>query len=200
MLWLIAAASGLVAPDITRILSPQDYPAEAMAHDWSAAAIVDILLDPRGKIVRCTVGSTVGVKQLATKICDLVHHKRVRAAQGADGTPLYGVAHGLIKMWIPDTSEGRAIAALKDPPDVELSVNKLPNGAAEAETDVSLLVDSTERVADCAFKSADPIGAIACSARDQLDVGKVADPDGKPVSYVTKVKVRITTAVSSSSS
>jgi Gram-negative bacterial TonB protein C-terminal len=198
MLWLILAAGGLAAPDITKILSPEDYPAEALAHQWSAAAILDILVDPKGKVARCNIGPSIGAKQLAGKMCDIIRHKRVSPAHDASGIPSYGVAHQLIKMWQPDTDDGRAIEALKDPPDVELSVNKLPD-AAKAETKILLLVDATGRPADCSHESGDAAGAIACSAREQLGVVKVTDPNGNPVSYVTEVTVRVTTGASSSS-
>ena len=191
MIWLVIAAGGLAAPDITRILSPEDYPAEALAHGWSAAAILDILIDPKGKVARCSTGPSIGAKQLANKMCEIIRRKRIPPAHDADGKPVYGVAHGLIKMWQPDTNDGRAIEALKDSPDVERSVNRLPDGAAEKEAEVSLLVEATGDVADCAAKPGDAIGVIACSARDQLGATKVPNPAGEFVAYVTKVKVRV---------
>jgi hypothetical protein len=198
MISLLLAASAVIATpaNLSRVLKPDDYPAWQLDRDASAAALVDVLVEPSGHVNRCTVEETFGTTNLALEICKIVMGKRVTPARGFDGRETYGRVRTLLRLFLPDTREGAMVAKLRKAADVILTVKHLPGGVKAAEVGVLLAVDGAGRVTNCQPSSAlnrkDMVDAI-CSARDALGAGKVADRLGKAVSHlvVKTVELRV---------
>ena len=146
---ILAATLTMTPPDLGSVLGPSDYPVWALQDNESAAAILDLLIEPNGKISRCQSGAIYGSKRLASEICDLVKGNRVGPARDPTGNNIHGVAHTLLRLWLPDTNNGREIERLQQASDVVLSVNRLPGEAKRAEVDVAVMVDEEGKVLAC---------------------------------------------------
>jgi hypothetical protein len=195
-LLMLAATSGITPADVRKLLAPQDYPDWAIKRNESAAAYIDALIEPTGLVSRCDTLQTMGPADLARQVCRTVKGRHVGPARDAAGTAVYGFFRGTLSFFLPETKEGRSIAAAKSPPDAVLTVANLRAGQQEVEAQISLLVDEKGNVVQCAAdpqeRQQDVVDAV-CSATGLLGVRPVLDLQGNPVRVVRTMKVRLTT-------
>ena len=191
---LVFLAAWLAGLDVTRVMKVDDYPGWAQRKGQSAAALVDLLIAPDGRIVRCEIIQGVGSDELSRTICKTVQNRRAIPARDAKGIAVHGHLRTLLKMFLPETEGGRQIAASASPPDVILSVSRLPEGRDKADVEVLAALDETGRVTDCSAavpESEATLVKVVCGYREGL-ARSVAGADGRRVRYVTKLKVRLT--------
>jgi hypothetical protein len=195
LLFLALAPVFTVTPaNLDAILTPNDYPTWAVEREESAAAVVDVLVEPSGRVSRCVLQQTIGSKNLGREICSIAMKRRVQPARDAQGTETYGVARTLLRMFLDETQEGEAVRKTVRAPDVVLAVTKLPGGEKMAEAEVLISVDETGHATSCGPRSAgdrQQVVEAICSARDQLGVGRVANAQGEAIRYVTTKKVEL---------
>ena len=185
------AAAALTAPVI--ILTPADYPQDALSQDQSAAALVAISLDSTGRATACETRQTAGHERLARRICGLLLKRRHTPSKLRDGTPVNAEIVTLMRLFIPDTFEGSRVAKLTQKPDVELSVNHLPGNAKSADVRIALAINEAGSVSDCGADYREKqaaLVAVACSDPARFGTYPLRNAGGPAQPYVTQLKVR----------
>lgn len=92
-----------------------DYPSSALRRNQSAAALLELIVDPEGGLVDCITRATFGDEDLAEDICKLQSNAELTAARDAQGNAAYGVLRVLITYSIIQTEDGRDIHRLQAP-------------------------------------------------------------------------------------
>jgi len=92
-----------------------DYPSSALRKNQSAAAVLEMVVDPEGGLVDCISRATFGDEDLAEDICKLQSDAEMTAARDAEGNASYGVLRVLIRYSIIQTVDGRDIYRLQAP-------------------------------------------------------------------------------------
>jgi len=189
---MLAVAVGLSAPSLIKDIGPNDYPTWAVKKNASAASVVRVVIDPQGKPIECTTLSEIGDPQLARAVCGIVTQKRYRPAMLRNGQNVRAILDTLITFFIPDTDEGKKIGALRQVPDAELTVNRLPKNE-QADVSVILAFDTEGRVTDCAPSENEKLlslANLACDQRALFDNALQRDQSGQLIAYVTRKKIR----------
>ena len=186
-----AIAAGLSEPAITSLFAPSDYPDWAMKRGASAASIVEVGVDPQGKVIACRNVRNFGDDVLAKEFCRILKRKRLKPAPDRDGRVLHFYYETLIRMYLPDTRKGQDVMRIQESPDAELAVNQLPKGTS-ADVKISLVYDQSGKITDCEpLNGTDrTLAAIACSQRSLFEGAIRNDAAGHPVPYLTWKNVR----------
>ena len=191
------ALSLLAAPQISdRIVRDltSDYPRWALKQNESAGTVVSVIVDPEGRALRCAIVAVVGSDRLAEYVCEQLKRVRFEPATDATGANRHGKIVGLIKMALPDTEIGRQIIALRQKPDVELTVTSLPDkGARFKEVKVLALVNDNGLIEDCngSDTRTNELNAAACKVLEGQKLPVETAGDGSAVSYVQEMTVSL---------
>ena len=195
-LFLAAAALSAPLPIEGSLPGTNDYPTEALTKEISAAAFVELVVTPQGKVASCKLLASSGDGKLADAMCGLTKRRKWAAATGPDGLPAYGVVRTLLRFFIPKTAVGDQIGAMVQSPDVEVTVNHLPvNGAKFYDAKISLLVGRNGSVGACepriAIAAAQPVLAkFGCEQAKTMHF-TVPTIAGEPLSaFVIEQKIR----------
>lgn len=92
-----------------------NYPSSALRKNQSAAALLEIIVDPEGGLVDCITRATFGDEDLADDICKLQSDAELTAARDAQGNAAYGVLRVLVRYSNIQTERGRDIYRLQAP-------------------------------------------------------------------------------------
>jgi hypothetical protein len=194
--FLLVSAGLLAAPEWRDPLAlGREYPHWAVRQKKSVAAVFDIVVDSKGKVIRCQPVSIVGDRRLADTLCDRAKTKKLKPAVDAEGKPTYGLRRDVIKLFLHNDKQGAEIAALTQTPDLELSTTKLLD-VQESIVDVNVIVAINEsgKVADCRGDEDEaaliPYGEVACDQLEQVQLDRLAAADGSPINYVRQISVR----------
>lgn len=202
MIVSLFAASLLAAPEPipARQPSPQDYPTEYLRKNASAAAILELVIDEKGKAESCRVLGVVGDKAFAGSFCALMRRSAWHPAVDSQGQAAVGVLRTLYRMYIPGTTQGDAVKAVNEAPDIELQLSGTPDGASlPLDLKVALLADGAGKFTACEPKPGTTAPAnvqkLAC---EQALKGNLAPPvrasGDSPSHFVTALKVRFVPA------
>ena len=131
----------LAGPDLDKLVSPSGYPVGSVQKGRSAAALVRLLVNPTGRVVRCDTMATVGNGSLAREVCARARHRSVHPAVGADGSAAWSQATMMASFYAAGLPEADEVAKSGPTPDAELTVSRLPGGADRADVKVVLAVD-----------------------------------------------------------
>lgn len=93
----------------------ENYPMQAIKRGDSAAALIELVIDPQGNFVDCKTLAVFGAERLSDDICDLQKRQEFQAATASSGAPTFGVLRVLVKYTMGFTDGGRTIAALQSP-------------------------------------------------------------------------------------
>ena len=165
----------------------EDYPMKAFEKKWEGITQFQLLIAPDGAIVNCAVTKSSGYEEFDTKTCFLTQ-KRVefRPARNAEGQPVYGVYRGEVRWAMPE----RSLAAGAGP-DLEVSLNKLPEGAKEpAAVKLAYAVDAQGNPSSCtlmptSLRQPQVLVELGCKELLERETGKpVLGPAGQPVPAV----------------
>jgi TonB family protein len=169
MIWLALLGVGgqatmtpVGARNVDTWLSSEDYPLRANAIGESGLSSVDVLVDPVGKPLACTVVVPSGSEDLDVQACAAAI-RRGSFTPAADETrrPMHGV-YNLRVRWQQPTDD-RVIT----PPDVTLDVSKLPEGRRLLVVTLGYLVNEQGRITRCAVLASSKVpayDAAACAA------------------------------------
>lgn len=132
MLWLALAAlfslpvpADKHAPDIRAVFTTDDIPANL---EVSGIVYTRTTVGPDGKTQGCAAEVSSGDKWLDAYTCGvIVRRVRFLPARWTDGSPVYGVIRAPVS-WTVGASDD-AKHAPPPAPDLEISVNRLPEGA-----------------------------------------------------------------------
>ena len=182
-------------PVPTRQAGPADYPTRYLQAERSAAAIIEIIIDPDGRIAQCREIEAFGDVKFAHEFCTLQKSSRWRAAVDESGKPTYGLVRTLFRMFIPNSPQGDEIARLAQLPELELTVNRLPAAADDhLDIKISLQVDASGTVTNCEPRPDQAVprnfAAEACAQANQLKFGIVRLGNTPLPGFVIEQKVR----------
>ncbi|MCB2080358.1 MAG: energy transducer TonB [Novosphingobium sp.] len=121
-----AAVSLLSAPDV--VPAEIEYPESALRGGKSAASLIDVVVDPNGKAVRCDILRTFGDDNLAAEVCSIQKSWKYKPAISQTGEPTFGIFRTLVKFALLGTPDGDYVDKLVTVPDISLAVTarKLP--------------------------------------------------------------------------
>lgn len=174
MTFVILAATGLfAAPEW--IPTAIEYPAKAMRKQVSAAAFIDVVVDPEGLQVRCKTLRVFGDEKLGASICKIQKSWHYEPAKNELGEATYGIVRTLVKFTSLGTPEGDRINKIVTFPSnsVVVTAQKLPIRNHREEDDGSrLLVDHSYMIIN--------VSALPGTDRNYLDkqVVVAVDTDG----------------------
>ena len=114
MLTIVIASAGLLSPPV---MSPviESYPSKPMRNGQSAAALIEVVVDPRGKPVNCKTLTVFGNETLGNDICKLQGRAKYKPALTEAGEPTYGIIRAFIKYILPAFEQGREINRFEAP-------------------------------------------------------------------------------------
>lgn len=81
----------------------------------SAAALIEVVVDPDGEVVNCRTLEVFGDAELGEMICKLQWTAEFKNAVSETGEPSYGIARALVKYIYVGSSEAMAIDSLEAP-------------------------------------------------------------------------------------
>lgn len=111
--FLAASASLLAAPE--RLPGGEQYPSMAIRRGESAAALIDVVVDPDGMPIGCQTLETFGDDGLAEEICEMQGAFRFKPATDPAGKPSYGIVRFLMKLSLVGTKQGDLVNELHFP-------------------------------------------------------------------------------------
>lgn len=171
----------------------RDYPMKAFENKSEGVTQFQLLIAPDGKIADCAVTQSSGYEELDRTTCFLAT-KRVqfRPARGPNGQPTYGLYRSQAVWALPE----RTIPA-NPGPDLEVSLNKLPDGTAEPPViKFAYAVDAQGRPSSCtvlpsSLKQPQVLVELGCKELLSKVSGQpVVGPAGQPVPAVKTAAVR----------
>jgi hypothetical protein len=185
----------LSVPDVRDVFSVGDFPADLVKAGDSKALLTRTTVRPDGTIQGCVAEVSSGDSSLDAYTCGLILRRaKFRPATWNDGSPAYGVLRVPV-VWAL-SNEYQAVA-----PDLELSVNRLPDGArSPLALGVEVATDDKGRPSLClqippvVHKQQFPeLVSIACQqVIATVQLSPPTDASGKPVPSVQTVSVRFT--------
>jgi TonB family protein len=169
MIWLTLLAAGeqaTFAPvgvrNVGSLLSSDDYPFRANGTGKSGLSGVDILVDPGGKPLTCSVVVSSGSEDLDVHACAAaIRRGSFTPAVDETGRPMHGVYRLQVRWQLPDGDQKTT------PPDVTLEVSKLPEDRRRPTVFLGYLVDEQGRITRCAVLESSKLpayDAAACAA------------------------------------
>ena len=174
------------------------YPTEAVREGRSAAIEYELTIDPDGKLEQCNTLRAVGDERLAAQTCAIIEAARFRytRATAPDGTPSYGVIHTSSNFFLPDTAQGRAIRDYSFDPEIEISVQALPDDVDDpADVKVVTVIGTDGKMAACepVADVRGDLAEVACRQVQSREWARVVDLAGTAVPYVREFVVQFTT-------
>ena len=209
MSWIaLAAQLSLPVPidgsDVRAVFSSDDMPAHVQIAGVDRFVRTRTTVGPDGAVQDCAVEGGSGDPSLDATTCSIiVKRAKLRPGTWLDGSPAYGVLRVPVS-WVIGGPPLKSEVAKAFPPDMSLTLNRLPD-SAKKQTTVALViaVDETGRVAGCEERPKDPkwdhtksfpeLPPIACQQlTSQFTAVPAKDASGKPVRSVQSATVEFT--------
>jgi len=208
MLWMAVAAqlslpASINTPiaDVRAVFSPDDMPAYVQIAGIDRFVRTRTTVRPDGEIQDCAVEGGSGDRSLDALTCSIiVQRAKLQPGTWLDGSPAYGVLRVPVS-WVIGGPPPKSVVERAFPPDLSLSVNRLPNGAKQRTTVALVIaVDETGRVVSCDArpknskwdkgKTFPELTPIACEQlTSQFTAIPAKDASGKPVRSVQSALV-----------
>lgn len=165
----------------------RDYPMKAFEKQWEGVTGFELLVAPDGKIASCKITDSSGHEELDQTTCFLATKRAsFRPARGPDGQPVWGVYRSQALWALPEHSVPAPAA-----PDLEVSLNKLPDGAQEPPAvKLAYSVDAQGNSSACtvmptSLKQPEVLIDLACKELlSRAPRTPVLSPTGQPVAAV----------------
>jgi TonB family protein len=175
-----------------------DYPMNAFEKRWEGVTSFDLLVDPSGRVVDCTVSKSSGHEDLDKATCSLASFRaRFTPARGPGGEPAYGVYRSQAIWVIPEHSLPNTAPG----PDLQVSVNKLPDGTQNPPAvQLAYMVDARGEISACSplkGSPAQPAALVDVACRElasRLPRQPAMTTDGQAVAAVRTAAVLFTAA------
>jgi len=199
VLALIGATALAAAQWTSPVVSDDDYPDTALLKSKSAATMLELLVDPSGKVVKCSQSTPIGDPQLAGEMCKIASRKRATPARDAAGKPTFGFRREYASLTLPGTHQADQVAKLGPAPDIDIEVASVPAGSpSPVLVTVIIGVDQAGKTTGCEYGNqgglASAFGKVACQQVKGMGFDKLTDAGGAAISYVRPVSVRFSLA------
>ena len=212
MFWITFAAQlslpvplGLPFPDVRAVFSSDDMPAYVQMGGINRFVATRTTVRPDGTIQDCTVERGSGDAKLDAYTCAIiVRRAKFRPAKWVDGSTAYGVIRVPVT-WAIGGPPSKSEVQSAYPPDMELTVTRLPAGA-DRRTSLALMivVDENGRVVGCherpkisqqgRTKTFGELAPIACQQMmKDFTAVPPKDSSGKPMRSVQTASVVLST-------
>jgi hypothetical protein len=186
----IAAAMMAPGPPLKPPITFHDYPEKMLRRNEEGAAVIALLIDPRGIPVACEVEQIIGTD--VSKIsCAKYMKAQFPPAIDNDGQPAFGLYRTVSNFWLPGNG---ANFPVKLAPAFTLKVKSA--GASQMQPTVvavAITVGVDGKAGSCRATKADVEARLANAACKALQSGWIGKPrtdrSGKPVSYVSEILV-----------
>lgn len=206
----LVAAFGLVGLASTPSLAEQKPPSprqdfytklmeqavDSLAGRAKAAAIVlDLWVDPKGRVFNCSAKSVAGSEKPSENFCRNSARLRMIAAKDAQGQAAFGRFTTMTKVFDEGANDTKEVQDATWPPDVEIILNRLPDGADRSyDLSVAVAVDDEGRVSECDGSPSihETLETIVCSQVQNVNYGVMRSADGKPVPYIRAIRATFT--------
>jgi hypothetical protein len=194
----------ILPPESMDWIRSEDYPAQAIRSNESAAVYVRVVVTPKGKAESCTPIVQTKSQTLADLSCRLLMERAVfRPAEDGPGHPVYGT----FMRWVNWTTASRAGTVPSSdwvakvlPADMEIAVKALPSELGKSvDMYVALSLGTDGTPSGCAPIATQPtrpaaLVAVACQQLSARPWSALTEPSGQPVASVQQVLVRFSTA------
>lgn len=165
----------------------EDYPMKAFEKGIEGVTHFKLLVAPDGTVADCTVVQSAGYEEFDTTTCFLAQKRvRFRPARDAQGQAVFGEYRGEARWAMPERTIPAATA-----PDLEVSLNKLPEGAIEpAAVKLAYAVDQQGNPSSCTLMPSSlrqPPVLVELGCKELLEKAPrepVVGPAGQPVPAV----------------
>ena len=157
MLWIVLATQlslpvplGVPFPDVRAVFSSEDMPAYVQIAGINRFVSTRTTVRPNGTTQDCTVEGGSGDAKLDAYTCSIILQRaKFQPAKWVDGSPAYAVLRVPVTWSIGGPASNRELQKAY-PPDLDLSVTRLPAGA-DRRTSLALMiaVDENGRVVGC---------------------------------------------------
>lgn len=153
-LLVLASVSAAVPTPKSLWFEFHDYPMKAFEKRWEGVTRFDLLVNPNGRVAKCTISESSGHEELDDTTCSLASFRaRFLPARGPSGKPAYGVYRSQAIWVIPEHSLDNTAPG----PDLQVSVNKLPDGTQNPPAvQVAYMVDAQGQVSACSALKGSP--------------------------------------------
>src|SRR4051794_28274790 len=122
-----------------------DYPMKAFERSWQGVATFGVVVDPKGRPASCSIIQSTGYEPRDRETCWVAMNRaRFTPARGPDGQAAYGLYRSQVVWARPD----RPAIQREAGPDLEVSVNELPQGTPPA-VKVAYFVDGAGNPSAC---------------------------------------------------
>lgn len=165
----------------------KDYPMKAFEKKWEGVTRFELLIAPDGKIATCKINSSSGHEEFDELSCHLAQ-KRVKfsPARDANGQAVWGVYRTQAVWAFPEHQ-----LSAPPPPDIEVSLNKIPDGAKEPPAvKLAYSVDASGNPSSCtmmpsSLQQPQVLVDLACKQLlESMPKAPVITPAGQPVAAV----------------
>lgn len=176
-------------------LSDADYPPGPRKRREEGMVSFNLLISPGGRAEKCNITQSSGFPELDNVTCAAVLMRaRFKPATDENGVATYGGYNARIDWRHPDRRSAPHRAAPFEPPiDMELHVQKLPNGVQEERVTIVTRIDATGRVAFCEpslfVKSSPKLVEVACAQAKANYASVQTDGQGKAVQAISGMRI-----------
>lgn len=201
----LALPVNLPAPDIRSAFSADDMPAYVQIQGINRFVPTKTTVGLDGMPQDCTQERSSGDKKLDVLTCSIILRRaKFSHARWTDGSPAYGIVRAPV-VWVIGSSPSKSELRRAYPTDIEISVNRLPEGADRLVTmEVTFAADENGRVVACSggrqvpelsrAKSISELVPLACQLlTSQFTAIPAKDASSQPVRSVQSAYVVITT-------
>jgi TonB family protein len=172
----------------------KDYPMQAFEKSWEGVTKFELLVAQDGSVANCKIVESSGYAILDDKTCFLATKRaKFRPAHGPSGELVYGVYRSQAVWVLPE----RKMEGANPGPDLEVSVNKLPEGTIDPPVvKLAYAVDPSGNPSSCSlmrFTPAQPALLIEVGCKEllrSLPRTPVVGPTGQPVTAVKTAAVK----------
>lgn len=176
-------------------LSDADYPPGAKQRYEEGMVSFNLLISPKGRAEECSITQSSGFPELDQMTCAAVMVRaRFKPATDENGIATYSGYNAMIHWRHPDrTSAPRRPPPFEPPIDMELHVQKLPDGAQEERVTIVTKINPTGHVVLCEpsqfVKSSPKLVEVACAQVKANYAFVQTDGDGKAVPMIKGMRI-----------
>ncbi|WP_031310076.1 energy transducer TonB [Sphingobium sp. C100] len=176
-------------------LSDADYPPGPRRRREEGMVSFDVLISPEGHVETCNITQSSGFPEMDQITCVAVRARaKFKPATDENGIATYSNYNARISWLHPDrSSPPRRSPPFEPPIDMELHVQKLPNGAQEERVAIVTRIDPAGHVAVCEpsqfVKSSPKLVEVACAQAKAIYAFAQTDGNGKAVPIIKSMRI-----------